>query len=152
MDDTQNQTETAQAAADNGYIVQRKGAYVKDDMQHAGEDDVLSGLAVGDYVYVALDAATPSTWQERLIEEGVQLSARLEKLQLFMAEPGFKKLPIEDQHLMGAQAQYMIGYVNVLAKRCARLPQMASNVIDCGDPGNPELDAPGISLDGEASA
>lgn len=56
----------------------------------------------------------------RLLTETQELATRLNKLNTFMADPAFPKLPREDKDLLYEQSRVMNQYVQILGKRLER--------------------------------
>ena len=56
----------------------------------------------------------------RLLTETQEVAARLNKLNAFMADPAFPKLPREDKDLLYSQQRVMSKYVQILGKRLER--------------------------------
>lgn len=61
--------------------------------------------------------------RERLLAETQETAGRLNKLNAFMADPAFPKLPREDKDLLYAQQRAMSKYVQILGKRLERAGQ-----------------------------
>jgi len=73
-------------------------------------------------------------WQERLVQEGIELSARLEKLCLFIGSKEWFNISDEEQKLLWAQHDAMQKYRTVLLARTRRLPNGRAH----------EAEAPGV--------
>jgi hypothetical protein len=56
----------------------------------------------------------------RLLTETQETAGRLNKLNAFMADPAFPKLPREDKDLLYSQQRVMSEYVQILGKRLER--------------------------------
>jgi hypothetical protein len=56
----------------------------------------------------------------RLLTETYETTLRLNKLNTFMADPAFPKLPREDKDLLYSQQRVMSEYVQILGKRLER--------------------------------
>lgn len=56
----------------------------------------------------------------RLLTETQETATRLNKLNTFMADPAFPKLPREDKDLLYSQQRVMSEYVQILGKRLER--------------------------------
>jgi hypothetical protein len=61
--------------------------------------------------------------QSRLLAETQETATRLNKLNTFMADPVFPKLPREDKDLLYSQQRVMSKYVQILGKRLERSGQ-----------------------------
>lgn len=59
----------------------------------------------------------------RLLTETQETAGRLNKLNAFMADPAFPKLPREDKDLLYSQQRVMSKYVQILGKRLERAGQ-----------------------------
>ncbi len=59
----------------------------------------------------------------RLLAETQETAARLNKLNTFMADPAFPKLPRKDKDLLYSQQRVMSKYVQILGKRLERAGQ-----------------------------
>lgn len=57
----------------------------------------------------------------RLLTEAQETATRLNKLNTFMADPAFPKLPREDKDLLYSQQRVMSRYLQILGKRIERL-------------------------------
>jgi len=58
--------------------------------------------------------------KDRLLAETRETAVRLNKLNAFMADPAFAKLPREDKDLLYSQSRVMSEYVQILGKRLER--------------------------------
>lgn len=56
----------------------------------------------------------------RLLGETQETAERLNKLNLFMADPAFSKLPRKDKDLLYSQQRVMSKYIQILGKRLER--------------------------------
>ncbi len=63
----------------------------------------------------------------RLLAETQEVAGRLNKLNAFMANPEFPKLPREDKDLLYSQQRTMSKYVQILGKRLERSNQQFSH-------------------------
>lgn len=59
----------------------------------------------------------------RLLAETQETAGRLNKLNAFMADPAFQKLPRDDKDLLYSQQRVMSKYVQILGKRLERAGQ-----------------------------
>lgn len=59
-------------------------------------------------------------WQQRVVEEKMELCQRLEKLRQFRTTAEFAGLEKDDRNLMEQQVAYMQEYVDILGRRIAR--------------------------------
>lgn len=57
------------------------------------------------------------SWKDRVIEEKLELDARLERLDAMIASDKFKGFDLLDQDLMRRQAGFMRAYSHTLAER-----------------------------------
>jgi hypothetical protein len=60
--------------------------------------------------------------QQRVVDEGMELSNRLTKLSTFLQTPTFHGLPYQEQKRLKRQELIMILYEEVLAERIAAFP------------------------------
>lgn len=58
-----------------------------------------------------------STWKDRVIAEGVELSARIAKLGEFLASPAAAELPARQRSLLYRQHVVMREYETILMER-----------------------------------
>jgi hypothetical protein len=66
-------------------------------------------------------AQRPQTFFDRLQIEHKELTGRLEKLDMFLSEPGFFQLPIEQQDLLRSQRAAMNAYAQILGQHVAAI-------------------------------
>ncbi len=64
-------------------------------------------------------------FQQRVVDEKVDLSEKLSKLQAFFDTPIFKALPADEQARMRAQAFHMSGYEAALNARIDNFKEQA---------------------------
>lgn len=125
----------------------------ENDTTNAPDADT-NPAAEEEFVTYAGTEPAEETWVDRLMAEGADLSARLDKLNQFMDGEAYAALPKEDKNLLAAQQRCMTEYVNILIKRAARVDAgyfanpNAANVaatVDITDPpggGTPNDDNP----------
>lgn len=58
------------------------------------------------------------SWQGRLKIETLELAEKVNKLHTYMATDAFYQLPREDKDLLYKQEKFMMGYLQILGKRC----------------------------------
>lgn len=69
----------------------------------------------------------------RLHTEARETVGRLNKLNMFMADPTFPKLPREDKDLLYSQQRVMSKYVQILGKRLERANQQFTHADQARD-------------------
>lgn len=62
-------------------------------------------------------------WQQRVAEEFIELTAKIDKLEKFLWGDAFLNLDRSNQLLLAQQHAYMIGYHNVLRERIKRFKE-----------------------------